>query len=343
MPPKHHQESESDDEAPTGRMPDFSRFTNPNFSREFMATLPPKVRSRVKLLMTKDDEFVSGEAKHRIRKEELRRKFEEDVQPLFSRRKELVTGDDPTDEEIAYGFPDDHKGKVSIQSTADGKERGKGISGFWRDALSHHVIISDIVTEKDAKVLEHLIDITCATLDPTENDGFVVAFTFAPNEFMTTEQVMKTVVFKREGSQAVVDHTAETKIEWKEGKDPTVETVTKKQKSKSKKGAVRYVTTSEPCDSFFNLFKPSSESEEVEQWCSLASSIREKICPLAVEYFTGEAPDGSSDVEDDGEDEEEEDEEEEEETGAAVPAPRGKNAPRAPAGKGAKQPDCKQQ
>eukprot|EP00388_Colpodella_angusta_P014005 GDKJ01035062.1.p1 GENE.GDKJ01035062.1~~GDKJ01035062.1.p1 ORF type:complete len:576 (-),score=151.99 GDKJ01035062.1:38-1765(-) len=310
---QYEPESESDDNEEAGMFGgDPSKFLNKNFSREFMATLPAKIRDRTKLLITFDDEFLKQQGSHDAKMREIKMKYEKLYQPLFARRKDIVVGDaEPTEEEITKGFPEEHKGEVEIIPTAeDGqKDTVKGIPQFWLDALRHHVIIDQMISDRDAEVLEHLIDISGATLD----NGFTIVFTFAPNEYFKESQVTKTVFTKKEFGQMAIDHTEETSISWNDGKDVTVETVTQKQRSK-KGGAVRYVSKTEPCDSFFNMFKSHEESEEAEQWCSLAITICDKVAPFAVEYVTGEAPDGSSDM-DDGEDyygeEDEEDEEEE--------------------------------
>ena len=362
MPPKNQkfQEPESsseEEDAGQGRGLDFTRFTNPNYSREFMATLPSKVRDRTKVLLAMDKDLASRRNAKEIAVDELRRKYEALFLPLFERRREVVTGEGevPTDAEVTAGFPDEHKEKVDTKLDGS-KDEEKGLDGFWLTALQHHVVIQSMITERDEEVLEHLIDVTCGTLDPKERPGFSVVFTFAPNEFFNETKLFKVFYWKLECGETTIDDTAESPITWKEGKDTTVVTTTQKQKSKAKKGAVRYVTKTEPCESFFNLFKHAEDPEENEQWCSLAITIRDKIGPLAVEYYTGEAPDGSSDYDDDEdydeEDEEEEDEEEEEAPPQkrVAPAATGRggktvpNAPAAPAGKAAgKQPECKQQ
>lgn len=331
-------ESESEEE---GDMMggDPGKYLNKNFSREFMASLPAKIRDRTKLLISFDDEQIKEQAAHDANVIAIKKKFEELYKPLFDRRKEIVVGtSEPTEEEITKGYPEEHKDKVDITPAADesAKETEKGIPNFWLNALRHHVIIDEMITERDAEVLEHLIDITGVTLE----NGFSVIFTFAPNEFMKETEVVKTVYTKKEFGQIAIDRTEETAITWAEGKDVTVETITQKQRSK-KSNATRQVTKTEPCDSFFNMFKHCENSEEAEQWCSLAVTISDKVVPYAVEYVTGEAPDGSSDL-DDGEDYYGEEDEEEDESEDEEPVRKGGKGGKAPAG-GAAGKDCKQQ
>jgi len=353
-PPRPEPESESEEsyDGDMGGM-DLSRFTNPNFSREFMATLPDKVRNRVKLLLSWDEAYVEKSNAREKANDELRRKYEALYAPLFARRREILTGDaDPTAEEIAKGMPEDHKGKVETTGAEEaGTAEEKGLERFWLEALQHHCIISEMISERDEDVLEFLQDVSVATLDPEVRPGFTVVFTFAPNEHFEETSLFKTFYWKHDCGDLTIDTTDQSPITWKEGKDTTVVTVTQKQKSK-KAGAVRYVTKTEPCDSFFNFFKATDDAEENEQWCSLAMTIRDKVAPYAVEYFTGEAPDGSSDLdededEEDFEDDDEEEDESEEEMpvrggrggrGGAAPARGGAQPPAAARGK-----DCKQQ
>jgi nucleosome assembly protein 1-like 1 len=360
MPPKNQKfqepesSSEEGDEGMDGRGMDFTRFTNPNYSREFMATLPAKIRDRTKALLALDAELTARRNAKEIAVDELKRKYEALFAPLYERRREIVIGlgEPATAAEIAAGVPEDHKGKVSVELD-NSKDEETGLEGFWLTALQHHVVIESMITDRDEEVLENLIDISCGTLDPKERPGFSVVFTFKPNEFFQETKLFKIFYWKLECGETTIDDTSESPITWAEGKDVTVITTTQKQKSKSKKGAVRYVTKTEPCDSFFNLFKHAEDPEENEQWCSLAITIRDKVCPLAIEYYTGEAPDGSSDYDDDDEYEEGEEEEEEEEEEEAPPPKKGgappsagrggKTAAAPPAKAGGKQPECKQQ
>lgn len=333
---QQHQEpdTESEEEVDMGQS-NPAKFLNKNFSREFMATLPAKIRDRTKLLISFDDEYLKEQTAHQEQVIAIKKKYEALYQPLYNRRKEIVLGDvKPTEEDVLKGYPEEHKGQVEIAVTPeDGEDTVKGIPQFWLDALRHHVVIDDMITERDAEVLEHLIDISASTLE----NGFAVTFTFAPNEFMKETQVTKTIYTKREFGQIAIDRSEETAITWNDGKDVTVETVTQKQRSK-KSSAVRVVTKTQPCESFFNCFKHTEDTQEAEQWAMLVSVIADRIIPFAVEFVTGEAPDGSSDL-DDGEDYYgEEDEEEESEDEEPAPRKGGKAGP-----SGGNQKDCKQQ
>jgi nucleosome assembly protein 1-like 1 len=128
-----------------------------------------------------------------------------------------------------------------------------------------------------------------------------------------------------------LNKTTGCKIDWKAGKNVTVEIIKKKLKSKNKKTPPKIVQKEEKQDSFFNFFdtpkiaktdarKVSQLDEENEEDqeelymiadFEIGQYLREKVIPKAVLYYTGEY-DGLEDDYDDYEDEEDEDGEDEE-------------------------------
>lgn len=118
----------------------------------------------------------------------------------------------------------------------------KGISDFWLRCLLNHQI-GDTIKEKDRPILGYLQNIE---LDlHTEDKGFDLIFTFAPNNYMAETVIKKSVNMKHSD---MPDSTESTSITWKDGCNPTL----KKQKKK-KKG--KKVTVETECESFFNIFK----------------------------------------------------------------------------------------
>jgi nucleosome assembly protein 1-like 1 len=123
-----------------------------------------------------------------------------------------------------------------------------------------------------------------------------------------------------------------TDIEWKQGKNLTVETITKTQRHKATK-KTRTITKTIPSDSFFTFFKTltiddisSDEDDEDEDAdfdkeellrhkldadYELGEEFKEKIIPHAVDWFTGKALEYEGiDLDDDEEDEEDSSDEE---------------------------------
>jgi len=62
----------------------------------------------------------------------------------------------------------------------------KGVPDFWKKAIQNNAMLSQIVTEKDREVLEHLVDVKCVqSEEPSIN--LKVSMKFAPNDFFTNE------------------------------------------------------------------------------------------------------------------------------------------------------------
>jgi len=164
----------------------------------------------------------------------------------------------------------------------------------------------------------------------------------------SNKTLSKTYHLTYENTSEVLESAEGTEIQWKPGKNLTVKTVKKKQRHKGGGRSTRTVTKQEPCPSFYNFFKPPQVSEkdsetmerddlvalevELEEDYDQGSTIKEKVIPHAILYFTGEAAeeddvefdDGGEDEDDEdqlGDDDEEEEEEEEE-------APRPKKVPK---------------
>merc|ERR1712032_1438587 len=134
-------------------------------------------------------------------------------------------------------------------------------------------------------------------------------------------------------------------IDWKAGKDVTVEKKEKKVKGGgTKKAKQKGKVTEEPRDSFFRLFFRSvdPEGEEVpylgeeaegmmededdimeyvlDQDSEIANHMKNYFVPYAVRFYTGEA----EMEEDDDDDDEEEEEEDDDDDGDDEPAPKKK-------------------
>jgi nucleosome assembly protein 1-like 1 len=369
MPPKQrHQEpdteSEEGGEQDFGGL-DFARFANPNYAREFKAKLPEKIRDRVKALEALDEDYKKLKVEMSKLVDAAESEYQKAIAPLAEQRRQILTGErEPTEEEITTGFAE-HKEEYEGQITIEGKTEGKaskGIPSFWLEALQHHVIIQEFISERDAEALAYITDVAVETLEG-ETEGFAIVFRFAENPFFTNTELRKTFTMARQNDDAVLSKATGTKVEWKEGKNLGVKVVSKKVKAKGKKAPPKFVSSEEPCATFFHFFGDEDEDEE-EEWMALAETLKDKIIPFAVEYYTGEAPNGESDMEDEDFDEEEEEEEEEEEPvpargrgrggqqqqqgggggrgGYSAPAPGGKRGGAAAGGRGGQQ-DCKQQ
>jgi nucleosome assembly protein 1-like 1 len=283
---------------------------------EFLKSLPESQQECVKALEELDTEVEKLQTEFRKEFRALQRKYEGLEAPTFAKRAAIISGEQKPDGATA----------------AD----GTGIPDFWLGAMRNCACISEYITEKDEVILKSLKDVTAATLTEEEGIGFRLEFTFLPNEFFTDTKLVKTYYMADGDDDPVLEKAEGTQIDWAQGKNVTVKIKKKKQRNKNGKGT-RTVTKTEPCESFFNFFNPPKipgpedldmpdeelehRQQELEADYDMGVSLREKLIPHAVKWFTGEAEDddddydddeGEEDFEDDELDEGEEDDEEDE-------------------------------
>mmetsp|Transcript_21656 Transcript_21656/g.60192 ORF Transcript_21656/g.60192 Transcript_21656/m.60192 type:complete len:377 (-) Transcript_21656:211-1341(-) len=310
----------------------------------FVESLPKAVRRRVDALQDLQKEHDDLEEEFKKERAALEAKYRALYEPLYVKRSAIVTGaEEPQSKEENDEEEEEEDGEEEVG------EETKGIPEFWLCVLRNHDVTEEQITEKDAEALKFLNDIKSEPLDGDDVKGFKLTFYFDPNPFFENETLTKTYNMIDE-DDPILEHTEGTDIKWKPGKNLTVKIMKKKPK-KGKAGG-KPITKSEPCESFFNFFSPPKipddadelEEEEMEQLqevmeadYEIGSSIKEKLIPHAVSWFTGEAvamDDESDDDEDDDGDENDEDEEGDEE---------GKSAPKGLEDIGEKPPECKQQ
>jgi len=123
-------------------------------------------------------------------------------------------------------------------------------------------------------------------------------------------------------------------INWKDGKNLTTKTETKKQRNKNT-NETRIVKKQVPTDSFFNFFAPPNPSEEdedsdnedeiearLELDYQMGEDIKERIIPRAVDYFTGKALKYTDDLDmESGDEFDDLDDDEDDEDGLRRPPP----------------------
>jgi len=234
--------------------------------------------------------------------------------------------EEKTDDKISEGLK-----KVAL---ADYNDSTTGIPKFWYHVLKNandEVLMSMIETHDEA-VLESLVDITLELKSP-ENTGFTLKFHFAENEWFSNPVLTKEYELRPghdpesplEYDGPEIFKCKGCKIDWKEGKDVTkrkVEVKTLSSRNKGSKSPKKVITKEVEENSFFDFFSPpevpEDPSEEMEDEdrgvlavdFDVGFSIKEKIIPRAVLYFTGEALEEGDDYEDVSSSEDEEDEDE---------------------------------
>ncbi|OBZ78712.1 hypothetical protein A0H81_00068 [Grifola frondosa] len=311
-------------------------------SSGYIESLPVEVKRNIEAL--KGVQVKQVELQNQYKREclELEKKYLELQKPLYERRQAIITGAaQATPEEVEAGEQQSVKDDPEYTPLPkDTPSSTSGIPEFWLTALRNHVAFSDIITERDAGALKHLIDIRIAYLPSSDpKPGFKLQFVFSPNEYFENEILEKTYLYQEEvgySGDFMYDRAIGTEIKWKEDKDLTKEFEVKKQRNKNT-NRTRLVRKARPTASFFNFFSPpeppsdeaiengdlaDEELEELEEKLEvdyqLGEDIKEKVIPRAIDFFTGKAleyedldddEDDFEDIDDDDEDEDQFDDE----------------------------------
>jgi len=278
-------------------------------------------------------------------------KYHKLYEPLYEKRTKITTGgyepnetecDWPSEDEDDEELADDMKDKAKLESekkeNGEAKQNGgakdedvKGVPEFWLTIFKNVEMLADMVQDHDEEPLQALNDITC-TFSDSPVMGFKLHFHFGANDYFSNSVLTKEYEMRCKPSEDApfefdgpeIYKCKGCDIDWKQGKNLTVKTVTRKQKHKQK-GSVRTIKKTVKNDSLFNFFSPPDIPENPEELdeetqelltsdFEIGHYIRERILPRAVLFFTGEAlEDDDYDDEEEEEDEDDDDEDGEEE------------------------------
>lgn len=288
----------------------------------FLDSLSPVVKNRVSALQEIQSKHDELEAKFFEERAALEAKYQKLYEPLYAKRFEIVNGINDVESK------DESENNAS---TDENREEEKGVPEFWLTAMKTNEVLSVQITDRDEGALKYLKDIKWCRIDNPK--GFKIDFYFETNPFFKNSVLTKTY-HMIDDNEPILERAIGTEIDWYPGKNLTQ----KLMKKKPKKGAknAKPVTKTEQCESFFNFFSPPQVPEDdeeldeetaeslqdlMEQDYDIGSTIRDKIIPHAVSWFTGEAcqldeledvdEEDDEDEEDGDEDEDEDDEEEE--------------------------------
>jgi len=312
----------------------------------------------VKELKVIDDKYLAVEREYEAAMKELQKKYTALQQPWLDKRSAVLQ---------------------RVEDDNGPKSGTPAISGFWLTALKHHPALDETIEEWDEPVLEFLMDVKKGYVDEADIDvGFTLEFQFAENPYFTNTVIKKTYLTEEDSPYTGDINVTEIKsdaIEWKAGKNVTVESVKKKVKGGgAKKAKQKGKESEEPRDSFFRSFFRSLKAGEavpddvnlegmdmdeedmdedtlleymMENDHEVGCAFRDQIIPYAVRWYTGEAAPEEDDADED-EESEEEDEDDDDSDEDEPPAKGGKKkggaakAPSKPAA-GEKAEECKQQ
>ncbi|CAL0325529.1 unnamed protein product [Lupinus luteus] len=280
---------------------------------DILESLSPVVRKRVEVLREIQGEHDEIEAKYFEERAALEAKYQKLYQPLYTKRYEIVNG------------VTEVEGAANETKSDTEEENEKGVPDFWLTAMKNNEVLVEEISERDEAALSFLKDIKWSRIENPK--GFKLDFFFESNPYFSNSVLTKTYHMIDE-DDPILEKAIGTEIQWLPGKCLTQKVLKKKPKKGSKNA--KPITKTENCESFFNFFSPPEVPEDdedideelaeelqnqMEQDYDIGSTIRDKIIPHAVSWFTGDAIEGEEfDLEDDEEEDDvDEDDDEEEE------------------------------
>ncbi|OWM76652.1 hypothetical protein CDL15_Pgr009217 [Punica granatum] len=235
----------------------------------------------------------------------LKAKYQNLYQPLYAKRYEIVNG------------------LVEVHGTLnnaikDHDDGTKGIPNFWLTVLKNNEVLAHKIFKRDEELLQYLQDIKWSMMESPK--GFKLEFFFNKNPYFKNSILTK-IYHMIDGEEPILEKATGTEIEWYPGKCLTPTSPMEKLVEKK----ANFVSKSKEHKSFFHFFSPpeiparrdnlDEESADkfekyMEQDYDIGTTIRDKIIPHAIKWFTGEAQASSydHDGDEDSDDEESNDE-----------------------------------
>ncbi|SCV01903.1 LAMI_0G14488g1_1 [Lachancea mirantina] len=312
----------------------------------YIASLPLVVRQRIYALIKLQRDLFEVEREFQLEMFALEEKYLRKYAPIHKRRFELVSGKaDPTASEIEAGKQE--SGDLAPVAEEDHEDTAedtqvRGVPSFWLTAFENLPMVSQTLTDRDAEVLDFLVDVRLEYLVEGQ-PGFRLVFVFSEeNPFFSNRELTKAYYYQTElgySGDFIYDHAEGCTIDWTDNESKvTVAVEKRKQRNKTTK-QVRTIEKITPVESFFNFFDPprlpqnaaaeqgddededdeeaaaDSDAEDLEGRLALdyaiGEEIKDKLIPRAVDWFTGTAMEFEYDGED-GEDFDDDDDDDDE-------------------------------
>merc|ERR1719198_1226276 len=276
----------------------------------------PPIVQELKVL---DDKYLALEREYEKEVAALHKKYTEMQKPFLDERKKLLT---------------------TVEDGGDASTGTPAVKGFWLHALKNHEGF-DFIEDWDEPVLEYLTDITTTVLSEDDlSAGFKLQFFFSSENPYFTNTVLEKIYETKETSPYIGEveplHIKVTEIDWKPGKDVTVEKTKKTTKGGgAKKAKQKGKEKVEPRASFFrrcfcelrpdmeelpegiSMFMDNEEDEDDEdeemikeimaQDYELGCVLKDNIIPYAVRWYTDEAEPNKEEDDDSDDDDDEDD------------------------------------
>ena len=273
---------------------------------ESVANVPVAIMKRVNALKNVQLKMLDIESKFYEDLHLLECKYAQLFEPLYEKRKQVITGEyEPTEDEVKWVLDDDLditansedakvkgespnqlvkdiKSKVTLNESGSAAVEVKGVPDFWLQTFRSVELISDMIQEHDEPVLKHLSDVR-VRLHDQKPYGYTLEFHFNDNEFLNSKVLTKTYELKTEYDQKDpfayegpdLYKCKGCTIDWKKGKNVTVRLVKKKQKHKGH-GTIRVLTKEVKQDSFFNYFDTPTPPSDTSKSPASSSTEGEK-------------------------------------------------------------------
>jgi len=299
--------------------------------RPEMSQLPAVIKGRINALKNLQLNTIKAESEYYQQIKQLDIKFQPKYDEINQQRAKVINGNyEPSGAESEWHSEpenDEDSEGLSEKVHPDYPEGVKGIPKFWLHVFknANEEVLMGFIEPHDEEVLTYMTDVTVSL----RTDGFKLHFHFKENPFFTNQELTKDYTYREgpdpkslayEGPE--IASTKGCSIDWKEGKDLTklmmkVEKITKTDD--------HVAPESVPADTFFDFFDPPVVEEGDDISATLAAdfevgfSIKEKLIPRALLYFTGDI---FNEEDDDSETSDSEDEDESEGNAVILTASR---------------------
>jgi len=272
-----------------------------------MSLLPAEVKGRVNALKNLQLNTIKAESEYYREVKQLELKYEAKFNEINRQRAKVITGNhEPSQAESEWQRDlenedvEDLSEKVKELAVHPDFPKGvKGIPKFWLHVLKNANFehLMGFIEPHDEEVLAHLIDLSVSL----KKDGFVINFKFEENIFFANQVLTKEYTYSDgpnpnaplayDGPEII--SAKGCTIDWKAGKDVTA--LVEKIGDMCEHGVPRTVRAA----SFFEFFDPpcaevgdceegSHDKAALAMDFEIGLSIKDKIIPRAVLFFTGE-------------------------------------------------------
>jgi len=271
--------------------------------RPDMSQLPAVVKGRVNALKNLQLNAIKAESEYYKEIKQLDVKFQTKYEEINQQRAKVINGaHEPSGSELEWQSETEDDDAVALALHPDYPKGVKGIPKFWLHVFknANEEVLMGLLEPHDEEVLSYMTDVTVSP----RTDGFKLHFHFKENPFFTNQELTKDYTYKEGPDPKSLTYDgleiAATKgcnIDWKEGKDLTKLTMKVEKITKTDHDVPETV----PADTFFDFFDPPVVEDGEDIPASLAAdfevglSIKEKLIPRAVLYFTGDVSNDDDD------------------------------------------------